>query len=280
MKSLYRAYNDSSFIHAVKFPQWQGMMGPILRAEVGDTLEIEVRNLASRNYSMHPHGVKYNFEMEGAIYQDALYNSIPPNQTFTYRWEVPPRSGPGPLDGNSLVWGYHSHVAETDIFDGLFGAIIVYRPGILNAHGEPKGIDHEIVSTIFVSDENSSTHLDQTLKDLSPTIDINDIGNPEFIKSNKKSSINGLLFSNPVDLRFQVGQDIDWHVLSWGTGFDAFNITWQEASCTRFGQEIDHIDLLPASFATVIVSPKMVGKFDVGCSTRKSSGLVMQYEVE
>jgi hypothetical protein len=55
MKSLYRAYNDSSFIHAVKFPQWQGMMGPILRAEVGDTLEIEVRNLASRNYSMHPH---------------------------------------------------------------------------------------------------------------------------------------------------------------------------------------------------------------------------------
>jgi hypothetical protein len=115
---------------------------------------------------------------------------------------------------------------------------------------------------------------------LSPTIDINDIGNPEFIKSNKKSSINGLLFSNPVDLRFQVGQDIHWHVLSWGTGFDAFNITWQEASCTRFGQEIDHIDLLPASFATVIVSPKMAGKFDVGCSTRKSSGLVMQYEVE
>lgn len=55
MKSLYRAYNDSSFKHAVEIPQWQGMMGPIFRAEVGDTLEIQVRNLASRNYSMHPH---------------------------------------------------------------------------------------------------------------------------------------------------------------------------------------------------------------------------------
>lgn len=53
--------------------------------------------------------------MEGAIYQDALSNSIPPNQTYTYRWEVPPRSGPGPLDGTSLVWGYHSHVSETDV---------------------------------------------------------------------------------------------------------------------------------------------------------------------
>lgn len=53
--------------------------------------------------------------MEGAIYQDALYNSIKPNHTFIYRWDIPPRSGPGPQDGDSLVWGYHSHVSETDL---------------------------------------------------------------------------------------------------------------------------------------------------------------------
>ncbi|KAJ2961005.1 hypothetical protein NQZ79_g3740 [Umbelopsis isabellina] len=280
VKSLYRAYNDSSFKHAVDVPQWQGMMGPIFRAEVGDTLEIQVRNLATKNYSMHPHGVKYSFEMEGAIYQDALSNSISPNQTYTYRWEVPPRSGPGPLDGTSLVWGYHSHVSETDVFDGLFGAIIIYTPGNLNADGQPKDIDHEIVSTIVVSDENGSTLLDQTLKNLSTTINMNKIETAEFIESNKKSSINGLLFSNPKDLRFQVGQNIHWHVLAWGTDFDTFNISWQEASCTRFGEPIDHINLLPASFASLKISPKRAGKFEFGCSERLSNGLVMQYEVD
>jgi hypothetical protein len=54
-KSVYREYNDSSFDHAIDIPEWQGMMGPIFRGEVGDTFEIHVKNQASKNYSMHPH---------------------------------------------------------------------------------------------------------------------------------------------------------------------------------------------------------------------------------
>lgn len=131
-----------------------------------------------------------------------------------------------------------------------------------------------------MSDENDSTLLDQTLKNLSTTINMDEITNADFIKSNKKSAINGLLFSNPKDLHFQVGQNIDWHVLAWGTGFDAFNISWQEASSTRFGEPIDHITLLPASFASLRISPQKAGRFEFGCSKRSSNGLVMQYEIE
>lgn len=58
----------------------------------------------------------YQFEMEGAIFKGSYEHSIiEPNQTYTYSWKVSPRAGPGPKDGNSLVWGYHSHVEETDL---------------------------------------------------------------------------------------------------------------------------------------------------------------------
>lgn len=58
----------------------------------------------------------YEFEMEGAVFKDAFEKSIvQPNQTYTYHWHVLPRAGPGPKDGDSIVWGYHSHVKETDM---------------------------------------------------------------------------------------------------------------------------------------------------------------------
>lgn len=58
----------------------------------------------------------YQFEMEGAIFKGAYENSaIRPNQTYTYSWKVLPRAGPGPADKDSLVWGYHSHIEESDL---------------------------------------------------------------------------------------------------------------------------------------------------------------------
>lgn len=110
-------------------------MGPVLRVEVGDIIQIFFWNKASRNLTIHPHvntfdyskqtiltndpfcqGVFYEFEMEGAIFKDSFGEStILPNHNYTYTWNVLPRAGPGPTDGNSLVWGYHSHVTENDM---------------------------------------------------------------------------------------------------------------------------------------------------------------------
>ena len=36
------------------------ILGPIIRAEVGDVIHVTFRNMASRNYSMHPQGLKYS----------------------------------------------------------------------------------------------------------------------------------------------------------------------------------------------------------------------------
>ena len=109
-----------------------GLLGPTLRAEVGDTIKILFKNKASRVYSMHPHGVFYEKPSEGSMYADdvpheqKMGSMVPPGGTFTYEWLVPERAGPGPEDPNSIVWLYHSHVNEyRDVASGLVGAITV-----------------------------------------------------------------------------------------------------------------------------------------------------------
>ena len=97
--------------------EYLGALGPVLRGEVGDTIRVIFKNNATHPYSMHPHGVFYNKDSEGAGYADGDFGAdkeddVPPGQTHIYTWEVPERSGPGPNDGSSVVWLYHSHANE------------------------------------------------------------------------------------------------------------------------------------------------------------------------
>lgn len=59
-------------------PEWEhlGVMGPTLRAVVGDTLKVTFKNMVPAAYgaslSMHPHGVLYDKDSEGSPYADGL----------------------------------------------------------------------------------------------------------------------------------------------------------------------------------------------------------------
>ena len=94
-----------------------GFLGPVIHAVVGDTIRVVFRNNGHRPFSMHPHGVFYQKSSEGAPYNDGAGdgrtgNGVPPGGTFVYVWPVPERAGPGPMDGSSVLWMYHSHVDE------------------------------------------------------------------------------------------------------------------------------------------------------------------------
>ena len=130
-KVLYREYTDSTFrTLKPRPPQWEhlGFLGPLIRGVVGDTIRVVFRNNGDRPYSVHPHGVLYDKASEGVPYNDGTSGSdkaddgVPPGGTHTYVWPVPERAGPGPMDGSSVMWMYHSHVDEVrDINTGLFG---------------------------------------------------------------------------------------------------------------------------------------------------------------
>jgi len=72
-KAIYREYTDATFtILKPRPPEWEhlGILGPLIRAEVGDTIKVFFMNHSNGFYSMHPHGVAYGKESEGAAYSD------------------------------------------------------------------------------------------------------------------------------------------------------------------------------------------------------------------
>lgn len=66
-KAMYRQYTDATYSQQAPRPPWLGFLGPILRAEVDDVIVVHLKNFASRNYSMHPHGVFYEKNSEGIV---------------------------------------------------------------------------------------------------------------------------------------------------------------------------------------------------------------------
>lgn len=66
-KAMFRQFTDASYSLQSPRPAWLGFLGPIIRAEVGEVIVVHLKNFASRNYSMHPHGVFYEKNTEGTI---------------------------------------------------------------------------------------------------------------------------------------------------------------------------------------------------------------------
>ncbi|CEG75964.1 hypothetical protein RMATCC62417_10927 [Rhizopus microsporus] len=269
-KSLYYEYTDSTFTKKKKKPEWQGNMGPVLRAEVGDTIVVHFWNKATRPVTMHPHGVFYEFENEGAIFKDGYEKAaIEPNQKFTYTWTVSPRAGPGPTDENSVVWGYHSHISEGDIYAGLYGAIVVYRPDTLS--------DEEVVTCLFISDERQSAYFDKSVSTLYDKAKLKeDTGMHSTI--NGFHVINGLVNSSPIDLVFKK-KKVVWHLIGWGTFWDTQYVKWENARVTLNGKRTHQVRLYPASFYTVTLQFKESGQWKFGYLDRESEGMIMHYNV-
>jgi FtsP/CotA-like multicopper oxidase with cupredoxin domain len=112
-KVRYVEYTDGTFSTRKPQPEWLGILGPIIRAEVGDVVRVHFLNRTRGHYGMHPHGLRYTKDHEGAHYRASGAGArIGPGGRFTYEWIADAASGPGPADLSSIVWWYHSHVDE------------------------------------------------------------------------------------------------------------------------------------------------------------------------
>ncbi|XP_026517182.2 coagulation factor V-like, partial [Terrapene carolina triunguis] len=58
-KIAYREY-EADFQTAKPRDTFSGLLGPTLRAEVGDTLVVHFKNMANKPLSIHPQGIAYN----------------------------------------------------------------------------------------------------------------------------------------------------------------------------------------------------------------------------
>ncbi len=91
IKALYREYTDNTFTHLKPIlPRWQhlGILGPVIHAEVGDTIKVVFKNNAHIPYSMHSHGLFYEKSSEGAHYNDGINATQKPGDEVTTRKNV------------------------------------------------------------------------------------------------------------------------------------------------------------------------------------------------
>lgn len=73
-KAIYKEYTDGTFTaHKKRLPEEEhlGLLGPVIKAEVGESIRVTFRNNASRPFSIQPHGVSYHKSNEGALYRTA-----------------------------------------------------------------------------------------------------------------------------------------------------------------------------------------------------------------
>jgi FtsP/CotA-like multicopper oxidase with cupredoxin domain len=271
-KALFREYTDSTFrTLKPRDEAWThlGILGPLLRAEVGDTIRVVLRNRARRPYSLHPHGVFYGKESEGTPYLDGttaadkLDDAVAPGGTYVYTWPVPERAGPAEGDGSTAFWLYHSHVDEgKDINSGLIGAIIVTRRGMARADGSPKDYDREFVAQFGLYDETDSWYLDSNV--------VRIYGDPKkFDRADKKVTdfhhfftVNGFLEGNGPMFTMRQGERVRWYLFTNPNEVGAWDIHsphWHGQTVVSNHMRTDMIMLTPMMTAIADMVPDNPG---------------------
>ncbi|MGH7573428.1 MAG: multicopper oxidase domain-containing protein, partial [Gemmatimonadota bacterium] len=295
LKALYREYTDSTFTELKpRPPEWRhlGFLGPLLRAQVGDTIRVVFRNKARFPASVHPHGVFYDKDSEGAPSADGTSGAdraddgVPPGGTHVYEWPVPERAGPAAGDGSSVLWMYHSHVdEERDVNAGLMGPMIVTARERARADGSPEDVDREIVVAFAEVDENLSWLLDHNIDAYAgdpasvPRDEIQFF--QPFGASNFMESLNGFLFGHLELPEIEVGERVRWYLMS-STNFEIHAPHWHGNTVVANHMRTDVGSLLPMGMLVADMVPDDPGTWLFHCHVgpHLKFGMQSQYTVQ
>uniref|UniRef100_A0A8C4WDV5 Plastocyanin-like domain-containing protein n=1 Tax=Gopherus evgoodei TaxID=1825980 RepID=A0A8C4WDV5_9SAUR len=192
-KAVFRQYADSNFNKRLETPRPKemGILGPVIRAQVKDTIKIVFKNMASRPYSIYLHGVTLSKDAEGATDPlDSRENStvskaVQPGETYMYQWSIVDTDQPTAEDAQCLTRLYHSGVDVTrDIASGLIGPLLICKSETLDKRGVQKKADAEQQAVFAVFDENKSWYLEDNIKQYCTNPSSIKRDDPKFYRSN------------------------------------------------------------------------------------------------
>jgi FtsP/CotA-like multicopper oxidase with cupredoxin domain len=179
--------------------------GPLLEGEVGDTIVVNFQNMVKPPVTMHPHGIFYANEMDGA-YKGKFTDPggfVQHGRTFQYVWEC--------HAGTAGNWLYHDHgpMDPIPLYKGLFGPLVIRKKG----EARP---DAEFFLTL-----HSFPPLATALR-------------------NNYSCINGRSHAgNTPTLRAQVGQSVAFRVFALDNDFHTFHLHGHRWTDDDGGKVID-----------------------------------------
>ncbi len=233
-----------------------GIPGPVLRGSVGDTIRVHFRNNDTHYnapHSMHPHGVLYTPENDGAWFalDPQPGAAVKVGESYTYEWQV---------RKNSVgTWVYHDHS-------------IPFGPNMLMEYGAELGMFGFLVLT-----DASTPAIDQEFFTF-----IHDIYQADVSSlSQDYDCFNGRAYlGNTPTLNIGMNKRVRWHVGALGKEFHVFHLhghRWLNES----GKYTDTLHMGPAlasSFDFVTDNP---GKWLYHChvTDHMMGGMVGMYIV-
>uniref|UniRef100_A0A8D2JXG0 Coagulation factor V n=1 Tax=Theropithecus gelada TaxID=9565 RepID=A0A8D2JXG0_THEGE len=256
-KVVFRKYLDSTFTKRDprgEYEEHLGILGPIIRAEVDDVIQVRFKNLASRPYSLHAHGLSYEKSSEGKTYEDDSPewfkedNAVQPNSSYTYVWHATERSGPESPGSACRAWAYYSAVnPEKDIHSGLIGPLLICQKGILHKDSNMPVDMREFVLLFMTFDEKKSWYYEKKSRSSWR------VTSSEVKKSHEFHAINGMIYSLP-GLRMYEQEWVRLHLLNIGGSQDIHVVHFHGQTLLENGNKQHQLGvwaLLPGSFKTL-----------------------------
>ncbi|XP_069336308.1 coagulation factor V isoform X1 [Eulemur rufifrons] len=264
-KVVFRKYLDSTFTKRDprgEYEEHLGILGPVIRAEVDDVIQVRFKNLASRPYSLHAHGLSYEKSSEGKTYEDDSPewfkedNAVPPNSSYTYVWHATDRSGPGSPGSACRAWAYYSAVnPEKDIHSGLIGPLLICQKGTLHKESNMPVDMREFVLLFMVFDEKKSWYYEKKSKRSWR------LASSEVKNSHEFHAINGMIYNLP-GLRMFEQEWVRFHLLNVGGSQDIHVVHFHGQTLMENGHQQHQLGvwpLLPGAFKTLEMKPSKPG---------------------
>uniref|UniRef100_A0A8C2YB16 ferroxidase n=1 Tax=Coturnix japonica TaxID=93934 RepID=A0A8C2YB16_COTJA len=267
-KVMFVEYEDATFKkRKVSSQAGQGILGPVLKGEVGDQFKIVFRNLASRPYNIYPHGLTTNRSALGCVLADKDVKDIPiaPGQSFTYKWSITTEDGPTQADPRCLTRFYYSSINPVqDTASGLIGPLLICSKKSMDQRGNQIMSDDMRLVLFSVFDENRSWYLEENIRRFCTDADHVDKQDPQFYASNMMHTINGFVFDN-LQLHLCLHEVVYWYVLSVGAQTDFLSVFFSGNTFKRNMVFEDMLTLFPFSGETVFMSVEKPGIWTLGC---------------
>ncbi|NXT82821.1 FA8 factor, partial [Zapornia atra] len=268
-KVMFVEYEDAAFKRRKEPDQLdKGILGPVLKGEVGDQFKIVFRNLASRPYNIYPHGltsVRPFHAMKSSQDKDVKDIPVPPGQSFTYSWRVTTEDGPTQADPRCLTRFYYSSIDPVrDTASGLIGPLLICFKKSMDQRGNQMMSDKTRLVLFSIFDENLSWYLEENIRRFCTDPTHVDTQDPQFYASNVMHTINGFVFDN-LQPKLCLHEVVYWYVLSVGAQTDFLSIFFSGNTFKRNMVFEDMLTLFPFAGETVFMSLEKPGIWTLGC---------------
>ncbi|XP_072733035.1 coagulation factor VIII isoform X1 [Ciconia boyciana] len=268
-KVMFVEYEDATFKkRKVSDELDKGILGPVIKGEVGDQFKIVFRNLASRPYNIYPHGltsVRPYHAMKPSQGKDVKDIPIPPGRSFTYSWRVTTEDGPTQADPRCLTRFYYSSIDPIrDMASGLIGPLLICFKKSMDQRGNQIMSDKTRLVLFSVFDENRSWYLEENIRRFCTDAAHVDTQDPQFYASNVMHTINGFVFDN-LQPKLCLHEVVYWYVLSVGAQTDFLSIFFSGNTFKRNMVFENVLTLFPFSGETVFMSLEKPGVWTLGC---------------